>query len=157
MTAGTAVRQASQSITISRSLPNFMSITPVRPSSHLILEHAPLLLPSISPSITDFSNESALCIRWPKYWSFNFSIRPCNEYSGLIYLKIDWFDLFAIQGTLRSLLQYHGSKASIFQCSTFFTVQLSELYPLTIWLSQLSLALTIWTFVSNVSDFQCTV
>ena len=157
MTAWTAACQASQSITMSRSLSNFTSITPVMPSSHLILEHAPLLLPSIFPIIKEFSNESALHIRWPRYWSFNFNISPCNEYPGLIYLKIDWFHLFAIQGTLRSLLQHHGSNASIFWCSTFFTVQRSPLYPLTIWLSHLSLALTIWTFVSNVSDFQCTV
>ena len=126
VTPWTAACQASLSFTISWSLPKFMSTTLVMPSSHLILWHPLLLLPSIFPSIRDFSNESAVCIRWPKYWSFNFSISPSNEYSGLISHKIDWFDLIAIQRTLRSLLQHHSSKASILQCSAFFMVQLSQ-------------------------------
>ena len=102
-------------------LPKFMSIVSVMPSSHLIL-WCPLLLPSIFPSIRVFSNDSALCIRWPKYWSFNFSISPSNKYSGLISLKIDWFDLLAVQQTFRSLLQHHSSKASILWCSAFFMI-----------------------------------
>ena len=97
----------------------FMSIESVMPSNHLILCHPLLLLPSIFPSIRVFSNELALCIRWPKYWSFSFSISPSNEYSGLIFFRIDWFDFLAVQGTLRSLLQHHSSKASILQCSAF--------------------------------------
>ena len=96
------------------------------PSNHLILCHPLLLLPSVFPSIRVFSNESALHIRWPKYWSFSFSISPFNEYSGLIFFRIDWFDLLLVQGTLKSLLQYHSSKASILQCLAFFTVQLSS-------------------------------
>ena len=97
------------------------------PSNHLILCCPLLLLPSIFPSIRDFSNESALCIRWPKYWSFSFSISPCNEHPGLISFRMDWLDLLAVQGTLKSLLQHHSSKASIFRHSAFFTVQLSHL------------------------------
>ena len=97
------------------------------PPNHLILCH-PLLLPSIFPSIRAFSNESALRIRWPKYWSFSFSISPSHEYSGLIYVRMDWLDLLAVQGTLKGLLQHHSSKASILQCSTFFIVQLSHPY-----------------------------
>ena len=114
-----AARQASLSISNSRSLPKLMSIESVMPSNHLILCH-PLLLPSIFPSIRVFSNESALRIRWPKYWSFSFNISPSNEYSGLISFRMDWLDLLAVQGTLRSLLQHHSSKASIVQCSVFF-------------------------------------
>ena len=104
-----------------------MSIESVMPSNHLILCHSLLLLPSIFPTIRVFSNESALCIRWPKYWRFSFSISPSNEYSGLISFPIDWFDLLAIQGTLKSLLQHHSSKVSVLQCSAFFMVQLSHL------------------------------
>ena len=113
--------QASPPLTISQSLPKFMSTASVMPSSHLILWCPLLLLPSIFPSIKDFS-ESAVCIRWPKYWSFSFSINPSNQYSGLISLKIDWFDLLAVQGTLRSLFQYHSLKASILWHSAFFMV-----------------------------------
>ena len=126
-TPWTAARQASLSITSSRSLPKLMSIESVMPSNHLILCQPLLLLPSISPSIRVFSNESALCIRWPKYWGFSFSISPSNEYSGLISFRIDWFDL-AVQGKLKSLLQHHSSKASILQHSVFFMVQFSHLY-----------------------------
>ena len=122
---GTA-RQESLSLTVSWSLPKFIFIASVMPSSHLILWCPLLLLLSIFPR--DFSNESSVCIRWPKYWSFSFSIRPSNEYWGLISLKIDWFWLLAIQGTLRSLLQYHSSKASVLQLSASFTVQLSQPY-----------------------------
>ena len=126
-TPWTAAHQASLSITNSWSLLKLMSIKSVMPSNHLILCH-PLLLPSsIFPSIRDFSNESALHIRWPNYWSFNFSISPSKEYSGLISFRMDWLDLLAVQGTLKSLLQHHSSKASIPQCSAFFIVQLS--YP----------------------------
>ena len=115
------------SITSSRSLLKLMSIQSVMPSNHLILCHPLFLLPSIFPSIRVFSNESALCIRWPKYWSFSFSIRPSNIYSGLISFRMDWLDLLAVEGTLKSLLQHHSSKASVLQCSAFFVVQLS--YP----------------------------
>ena len=124
VTPCTAARKASLSITISRSLPKFMSFASVMPSSHLILWCPFLLLPSVFPSIREFSSESAVHIRWPKYWSFNFSINPSNEYSGLISLKIDWFNLLAVQGTLRSLLQHHSLKASVLQHPAFFTVQL---------------------------------
>ena len=109
----TAARQASLSITDSWSLPKLMSIESVMPSNHLILCHPLLLLPSTFPSIRVFSNESALPIRWPKYWSFSFSISPSSEYSGLISFRMDWLDLLAVQGTLKSLLQHHSSKASI--------------------------------------------
>ena len=119
------------SITNSRSPPKPMSIESVMPSNHLILCHPLLLLPSIFPSIRVFSNESARHIRWPKYWSFSFNISPSNEYSGLISFRMDWLDLLAIQGTLKSLLQHHTSKASIFQCSAFFIVQLSHPYMTT--------------------------
>ena len=112
-------------LTNSRSLPRLMSIELVMPSNHLILCR-PLLLPSIFPNIKVFSNESALHIRWPKYWSFSFNISPSNEHSGLISLRMDWLDLFAVQGTLKSLLQHHSSKASILQHSAFFIVQLSH-------------------------------
>ena len=108
-----------------------MSIESVMPSSHLILCRPFLLLPSIFPSIKVFSNESALRIRWPKYWSFNFSISPSNEYSRLIFFRFDWFHLFAVQGMLKSLLQHHSSKASILQCSSFCIVQLSRPYVTT--------------------------
>ena len=103
-----------------------MSVTSVMPSNHLILCHPLLLLPSIFPCIRIFSNESALYIRWPKYWSFSFSISPFNEHPGLISFRMDWLDLLAVQGTLKSLLQHHSSKASILQCSAFFMVQLSQ-------------------------------
>ena len=123
-TPWTAACQASLSLTISQSLSKFMCIASVMPSNHLILCHPLLLLPSIFPSIRIFSSESALHFRWPKYWSFSFSISPSNEYSGLSPFRIDWFDLLAVQGTLKSLLQHHSSKASILQCSAFFIVKL---------------------------------
>ena len=121
-TTWTAVCQASLSITNSHSLLKLTSIKLVMPSNHLILCHPLLLLPSIFPSIRVFSNESVLCIRWPKYWSFSFSISPSNKYSGLISFKIDWFDLLAVQGTLKSLFQHHSLKASIHLHSAFFIV-----------------------------------
>ena len=145
-TPWTAAPQASLSITNSWSLLKLMPIKSVMPSNHLILCH-PLLLPSsIFPSIRVFSNESALRMRWPKYWSFSFNISPPNEHSGLISFRMDWLDLLAVQGTLKSLLQYHSSKASIFWCSALFTVQLSHLYITT----GKTIALTRWTFVSKV-------
>ena len=115
-------RQASLSITNSQSLPKLMSIESVMPSNHLILCHPFLLLPSVFPSIRVFSNQSALRIRWPKYWSFSFNISPSNEHPGLISFRMDWLDLLAVQGTPKSLLQHHSSKASILQCSGFFIV-----------------------------------
>ena len=124
----TTAHQTSLSVTNSQSLPKLLSIVSVMPSNHLILFHALLLLPSIFPSIRVFSSELALCIRWPKYWSFNLSISPSYEYSELISFMIDWFDLFVVQGTLKSLLQHHSLKASILWCSAFFTVQLSHLH-----------------------------
>ena len=123
-----------------------MSIESEMPSNYLILCYPLLLLPSIFPSIRVFSNESALHIRWPKYWSFSFSISPSNEYSGLISFRIDWFDLLAVQGTLKSLLQHHSSKASVLRRSAFFIVQLSHTY-MTIGKTT---ALTRWTFVGKV-------
>ena len=123
-TPWTAASQASLSFTISQSLLKLMFIESVIPSKHLVLCHPLLLLPLIFPSIRVFSNDSALCIRWPKYWNFSFSLSPSNKYSGLISFRIDWFDLPAVQGTLKSLLQHHSSKASILRHSTFFTVQL---------------------------------
>ena len=114
-----------------QSLFRLMSIESVMPSNHLVLCHPLLLLPSVFPSTRVFSNESALHIRWPKYWSFSFSIGPSNEYSGLISFRIDWLDLLAVQGTLKSLLWHHSSKASILCCSAFFMVQLSHLYIIT--------------------------
>ena len=123
-TTWTAAHQASLSITNSQSSFKLMSIESVTPSSHLILCCPLLLLPLIPPSIRVFSNESTLLIRWPKYWSFSFSIIPTNEHPGLISFRMDWLDLLAVQGTLKSLLQDHSSKASILQCSAFFTVQL---------------------------------
>ena len=131
MTPWTAACQASLSITNSWSLLKFMSIESVIPSNHLILCHPLLLLPSVFPSIRVFSNESVLRIRWPKYWSFSFSISPSNEYSGLISFRMGWMDLLAVQGTLKSLPQYHSSKASILQHSAFFIVQLSHPYMTT--------------------------
>ena len=125
-----AACQASLSITNSRSLLKLMSIESVMPSSHLILCRPLLLLPPIPPSISIFSNESALCMRWPKYWSFRLSISPSNEHPGLMSFRMDWFDL-PFQGTLKSLLQHHSSKASIFRSSVFFTVQLSHPYTTT--------------------------
>ena len=127
-TPWTAARQASLSITNSRILLKLMSIKSVMPSNHLILCHLLLLLPSIFPSIKVFSSESVLQIRWPKDWSFSFSISPSNEYSGLISFRMDWLDFLAVQGTLKSLLQHHISKASILQCSAFFTVQLTSIH-----------------------------
>ena len=127
----TAAHQASLSITNSLSLLKLMSIESVIPSNHLILCHPLLLLPSIFPSIRVFSNESAFCIRWPKYWSFSFSISPSNDYSGLISFRMDWMVLLAVQGTLKSLLQHHSSKASILWRSIFFMVLLSHPYMTT--------------------------
>ena len=121
-TPWTAARQASLFFPVSLSLLKLMSIESMMPSNHLILCRPLLLLPSIFPSIRVFSNESALHIRWPKYWSFSFSISPSSESSGLVSFRIDWFDLLAVQGTLKSLLQHHSLKASILQCSAFFTV-----------------------------------
>ena len=131
MTPWTAALQASLSITNSRSLLKLMSIESKMPSNHLILYHPLLLPPSIFPSIRVFSNESALPIRWPKYWSFNYSISPSNEYSGLISFRMNWLDLLGVPGTLKSLLQYHSSKESILWRTVFFIVQLSHLLPIT--------------------------
>ena len=144
MTPWTAAPQASLYITNSQSLLELMSIESVMPSNHLILCHPFLLLPLVFLSIRILTNESVLCIRWPKYWSF--SISPSNEYSELISFKIDWFDLLIVQGTLKSLLQHHSSKASILQCSAFFIVQLSHSYMTT----GNTIALTRWTFVGKV-------
>ena len=141
-----AARQASLSITVSRSLPTLMSES-VMPSSHLILCRPLLLLPPIPPSIRVFSNESTLRMRWLKYWSFSFSISPSNEHPGLVSFRMDWLDLLAVQGTLKSLLQHHSSKASILRHSAFFLVQLSCPYMTT----GKTITLTIWTFVGNVS------
>ena len=137
-----AARQASLSITNSRSLLKLMSIESVIPSNHLILCR-PLLSPSIFPSVRAFSNKSALHIRWPKYWSFSFNVSPSNEYSGLISFRMDWLDLLAVQGTCKSLLRHYSSKASILWHSAFFTVQLSHPYMTT----GKTIALTRWTFV----------
>ena len=131
MTTWTAARQASLSITNSWSLLKLVSIELVMPSNRLILCSPLLLLPSFFPSIKVFSNESVFCIRWPKYWSFSFSISPSNEYSGLISFRMDWLDLLAVQGTLKRLLQHHSSKASILQRSVFFIVQISHPYMTT--------------------------
>ena len=131
VTLWTAARQASLSITNSRSSPKLTSMESVMPSNHLILCRSLLLLPSISPSIRTFSNESALRIMWPKYWSFSFSISPSNEHSELISFRMDWLDLLAVQRTHKSLLQHHISKASILQCSALFMVQLSHPYMAT--------------------------
>ena len=146
----TGAHQASLSITQSQSLPKLMSIELVMPSNHLILCRPLLLLPLIFPSIRVFSNESVLCIRWPKYWSFSFNISPSNKHSGLISFRMDWLDLLAVQGTFKSLLQHHSSKASILWCSAFFTVQLSHPYMTT----GKTIAWTRWTFVGGVADFK---
>ena len=145
-TPWTAAGQASLSITISQSLLKLMSIESVMPSNHLIFCHPLLLLPSIFPSIRVFSNESALHIRWPKYCSFSFSISPTNEYSGLISFRMDWLDLLAVQGTLKSLLQHHRSKASILRHSAFFIVQFSHPHITT----GKIIAMTRWTFIGKV-------
>src|SRR5574341_468341 len=141
-----AARQASLSITNSRSSLRLTSIESVMPSSHLILCHPLLLLPPIPPSIRVFSNESTLCMRWPKYWSFSFSISPSNEHPGLITFRMDWLDLLTVQGTLKSLLQHHSSKASIPWCSAFFTAQLSHPYMTT----GKTIVLTRWNFIGKV-------
>ena len=145
VTPWTAAHQDSLSITNSWSLLKLMFIESVMPSNHLILCRSLLLPPSIFPSIRVFSSESVLHIRWPKYWSFSFSISPSNEYSGSISFRIDWFDLLAVQGTLKSLLQHHSSKASILWRSALFTVQLSHPYMTTG-----KIALTRWTFIGKV-------
>ena len=136
----------SLSITNSRSSLKLMSIESMMPSSHLILCHPLFLLPPIPPSIRVFSNESTLRMRWPKYWSFSFSIIPSEEHPGLISFRMDWLDLLAVQGILKSLLQHHSSKASILWCSAFFTVQLSHPYMTT----GKTIALTRWNFVGKV-------
>ena len=150
MTPWTTAHQASLSNTNSRSLPKLMSIELVVPSYHLILCHPLLFLPSASgsafPSIRLFSNGSALCIMWPKYWSFSFNISPSTEHPGLISFRMDWLDLLAVQGTLKSLLQHHSSKASILKCLAFFIVQLSHPYMTT----GKTIDLTRWTFVGKV-------
>ena len=130
VTSWDTAHQSSLSNTNTRSLPKLMSIEPVMPSSHLILCRLLLLLPSIFPCTRVFSNESALCTRWPKYWSFSF-ISPSNEHPELVSFRMDWLDLLAVQGTLKSLLQHHSSKASILWCSAFFIVQLSHPYMTT--------------------------
>ena len=141
-----AARQASLSITNSQSSPKLLSIESVMPSSHLILCHPLLLLPPIPPSIRVFPNESGLCMRWPKYWCFSFSIIPSKEHPGLISFRMDWLDLFVVQGTLKSLLQHHSSKASILWHSAFFPVQLSHPYMTT----GKTITLTRQTLVSKV-------
>ena len=143
-------RQASLSITNSRSSLKLMPIESVMPSSHLILCRPLVLLPPISPSITVFSNESTLRVRWPKYWSFSFNISLFNEHPGLISFRMDWLDLLAVQGTLKSLLQHHSSNASMLQCSAFFTVQLSHPYITT----GKTIALTRWQSPSAVRVFK---
>ena len=145
-TPWTVAYQASLSITNSRSLLKLKSVESVMSSNHLVLCEPLLLLSSILPSIRVFSKESVLCIRWPKYWGFSFNISPSNEYSGLISFRMDWLDLLAFQGTLKSLLQHHSSKASILQHSDFFTIQLSYSYGTT----GKTVALTRWTFVGKV-------
>ena len=141
-----AACQASLSITNSCSFLKLMSIESLMPSKHLILCHPLLLLSSIFPSTRVFSNESARRIRWPKYWSFSFSISPSNEYSGLISFRMDWLDLLAVQGTLKSFLQYHSSNVSVLRCTVFFIVQLSHSYMTT----GKTTALIRWTFVCKV-------
>ena len=145
----TAERQASLSVTKSQSLPKLMSNESMMPSNHLILCHPRLFLPSIFPTIRVFSNESALSIRWPKYWSFSFNISPSNEHPGLISFRMDWLDLLAVQGTLKSLFQHHSSKASILRSSAFFTVQLSHPYMTT----GKTIVLTRRTFVGKVMSW----
>ena len=149
VTPWTAACQASLSITSSRSLLKLMFIESVMPSNHLILCSPLLLPPSVFLSIKVFSNESAIRIRWPKYWSFSFSISPSSEYSGLISFRVDWFDLLAVQETLKSLLQHHSSKPSILWHSAFFIVQLSHPNRTT----GKTIALTRWTFVGKISAF----
>ena len=150
-TPWTATLQACLSITNSQSLFQLMSIESVMPSNHLKILCCPLLLlPSIFPNIRVSSNESALRIRWPKYWSFSFSISPSNEYAGLISFRMHWLDLLAVQGTLKSLIQHHSSKASILLCSAFFIVQLSYTYMTT----GKTIAWTRWAVVGNVSAFE---
>ena len=144
-----AARQASLSITNSQSSSKLMSIKLVMPSSHLILCRPLFLLPPILPSIRVLSNESTFCMRWPKYWSFSFSISPSKEIPGLISFRMDWLDLLAVQQTLKSLLQHHSSKASILQCSAFFTVQLSLPYMTT----GKTIALPRWIFVGRCDKF----
>ena len=146
VTPWTAARQASLSITNSRSPPKPMSIESVMPSNHLILCCPLLLLTSVFPSIRVFSNELVLCIRWPKYWSFSFNISPSNVHSGLISFRMDWLNLLAVQGTLKNLLQHNSSKASILQRSAFFIVQLSHPYMTT----RKTVALTRCTFFGKV-------
>ena len=146
MTSLTTAHQASLSITNSWSPPIPMSIESVMPSNYLIFCRPLLLLPSIFPSIRVFPNESALCIRWPKYWSFSFNISPCNKHPGLISFRMDWLDFLAVQGTLKSLLQHHSSKASILPHSAFFMVQFSPPYMTT----GKNIALTRRTFVGKV-------
>ena len=148
VTPQTAACQASLSIINSWGLLKLMPIESVIPSNHLILCRPLFLLPSIFLSIRVFSNESVLHIRWSKYWSFSFSISPPNEHSGLISFRMDWFNLLAVQGTLKSLLQHHSSKASILQCSAFFIVQLSHPYMT----AAKTIALTRWTFVGQVTS-----
>jgi len=148
VTPETAVQHASLSFTISQSLLKLMSIESLMPSNHTIFCQPLLLLPSIFPNIRVFSSELALCTRWPKYWSFSFSISPFSEYSGLISFRIDEYDLFAVQRTLKSLLQHHNSKASILQHLAFFMVQISQPYMIT----AKTIALTICTF-ADVSAF----
>ena len=150
MTPWTAARQVSRSITNFWSLPKPMSIESVMPSNHLILCCPLLLLHSIFPSNRVFSNESVLRIRWPKYWSFSFNISPTNEHPGLISFRMDWLDLLAVQGTLKSLLQHHSSKASILGHSAFFIVQLSHPYMTT----GKTMALTRRTFVDKVMSLE---
>ena len=147
-TPWTAAHQACLPFTVSLSLLKFTSTESVTTSNHLILCHSLLLLPSIFPSIRVFSNESALCIRRPKYWSFSFSISPSNDYSGLISFRIYWFDLLAVQGTLKSLLHHYGWQVSVFWRSAFFMVQLSHLYVSTV----KTIVLAIQTFVSKVTS-----
>ena len=146
-----SARQASLCITNSRSSLKLMSIKLVLPSSRLILCRPLLLPPSISPSIRVFPNESSLCMRWPNYWSFSFSVSPSCEHPGLISFRMDWLDLLAVQGTLKNLLQHHSSKASIFRCSAFFTIQLSHPYMTT----GKSIALTRQPFVGTVMSLLC--
>ena len=146
MTPETVARQASLFFTVSQGLLKLMSIELILPSNHLILCHALLLLPSIFPSIRVFSNDLALCMRWPKYWSYSFSISPSNEYSGLISFRIEWFGIFAVWGILKSLLYHYSSKASILKHLAFFTIQLSHPCMTT----GKTITLNIWTLVSKV-------
>ena len=141
----TAAHQGPLSFTVFQSLLKFMSIELVMPSNHLILCCPLLLLPSVFPSIRVFSSESTFWIRWPKYWRFSFNVSPSNGYSGLISFRMDWLDLLAVHGTLKSLLQHHSPKASILQCSAYFMVKFSHMYMTT----GKTTALTIWTFVGK--------